>query len=65
MPELDPIKKTVCIVLIATALFIVVLIALAKNNPIFAQTLLDSIGKVADALTGYNPNPIPTNISHA
>jgi hypothetical protein len=60
MPELDPIKKTVYIVLIAAAIFIIVIILYAKNNPLFAQTILSILSSFTDKVTGYNPNPIPT-----
>jgi hypothetical protein len=60
MAEMDPIVKTVCLVLTAAAIFIIVLIVFAKNNPVFAQTLLNSIGNVTDAETGYNPIPTHT-----
>jgi hypothetical protein len=60
MVEMDPIVKTVCVVLAASAVFIIALILFAKNNPIFAQTLLNSIGNVTDGITGYNSIPTHT-----
>ena len=60
MAVVDPIKKTVCIVLIAAAIFIIGLILYAKNNPVFAQIILNLLSSFTDKLTGYNPNPIPT-----
>lgn len=53
MTEMDPIQKTVCLVLIVAVMFIFALLAAAKNNPIYAQIFLDSMGKVADAVIGY------------
>jgi hypothetical protein len=60
MEEMDPIVKTICLVLTAAAIFIIVLIVFAKNNPVFAQTLLNSICNVTDTVTGYNPIPTHT-----
>ena len=60
MAEEDPIVKTVYVVLLVVAIFIIALILYAKNNPVFAQTLLNLVNRFTDALTGYNPNPIPT-----
>lgn len=60
MAEMDPIVKTVCVVLTASAIFIIVLILFAKNNPTFAQILLNSIGNVTAVVTGYNPIPTHT-----
>ena len=57
MAEMDPIAKTVYLVLTAAAIFIIVLIVFAKNNPVFAQTLLNSIDNVTNAVTGYNSIP--------
>jgi hypothetical protein len=57
MAEMDPIVKTVYLVLTAAAIFIIVLIVFAKNNPVFAQTLLNSIDNVTNAVTGYNSIP--------
>jgi hypothetical protein len=53
MVEMDPIVKTVCIILIAVAIFIIVLIGVTKNNPVFAQVLLNAIGKSTDAVMEY------------
>jgi len=53
MAEMDPIVKTVCIVLIAVVIFIVVLIGVTKNNPVFAQALLNTIDKTTDTITEY------------
>ncbi len=50
---MDPIIKTVCIVLVAVAIFIVVLIGVTRNNPVLAQVLLNAIDKSTDALMGY------------
>jgi hypothetical protein len=54
MTEMDPIVKTVCTVLIATAILIVVIIAVTKNNPIFAQLLMNAMETITNKLTGYN-----------
>lgn len=53
MTEMDPIVKTVCLVLISTAIFIAALIVFNRNNPVFSQILLSSMEKATDALTGY------------
>lgn len=53
MAEMDPIVKTVCIVLTAVAIFIVLLIGITKNNPIFAQIVLNTIDKTADTIMEY------------
>lgn len=53
MAEMDPIVKTVYIVLIVVAIFIVVLIGVTKNNPVFAQILLDAIDKTTDTIAEY------------
>jgi hypothetical protein len=54
MTEMDPIVKTVCTVLIATAILIVVIIAVTKNNPTFAQLLMNAMETITNKLTGYN-----------
>jgi|GEM_PF-5889609 hypothetical protein len=53
MAEMDPIVKTVYIVIIAVAIFIVVLIGVTKNNPVFAQVLLNAIDKTTDTIIEY------------
>ncbi len=61
MAEMDPIVKTVYNVLLVAAILIIILILYAKNNPIFAQTILNLLSSFTDKVTGYNPNPIPTS----
>ncbi len=53
MAEIDPIVKTVYIVIIAVAIFIVILIDVTKNNPVFAQLLLNAINKTTDTIMEY------------
>jgi hypothetical protein len=60
MAEMDPIVKTVCIICLVVAILIIVLILYAKNNPIFAHTILNLVNRFTNEVTGYNPNPIPT-----
>ena len=54
MTEMDPIVKTVCTVLIATAILIIVIIAVIKNNPMFAQLFIHAMETITNKLTGYN-----------
>jgi len=54
MTEMDPIVKTVCTVLIATAILIVVIIAVTKNNPMFAQLIIHAMETITSKLMGYN-----------
>ena len=61
MSEMDPIVKTVYNVLLVAAILIIILILYAKNNPIFAQTILNLLSSFTDKVTGYNPNPIPAS----
>jgi hypothetical protein len=60
MAEIDPIVKTVYVVLVVVAIFIIVLVLYAKNNPVFAQTILNLVNRIIEEVTGYNPNPTPT-----
>jgi hypothetical protein len=57
MAEMDPIVKTVYIVCLVVAILIIVLILYAKNNPIFAQTILNLVNRFTNEVTGYNQNP--------
>jgi len=61
MTELDPILKTVCVIVIAMAILIIAIILYAKNNPIFAHTIINFLNRFTDEVSGYNPNPTQTS----